>query len=164
MNSSKRARATEVEHLSIVEKDALEGDLVVLPIIEETLEVRKRTVDAGGVRVHKTVQEREQTVDEALLREEVQVERIPMNRVLDGPVEPRQEGDTLVIPVVEEVLVIEKRLVLKEEIRVTKTRRTESDSQRYVLQKETVVIESLEPGTGAAKEISGTDPSSQQDS
>jgi len=151
MTSSKRARATEVEHLSVIEKDALERDLVVLPVIEETLEVQKRTVDAGGMRVRKTVEEREQTVDEALLREDVKVERIPMDRVLDGPVEPRQEGDTLVIPVVEEVLVVEKRLVLKEEIRVTKTRRTESDSQRYVLQKETVVIESIEPGTGAAK-------------
>jgi len=155
MNSSKRSRATEVEHFSVVEKDTVEKDLVVIPVIEETLEVRKRAVDVGGVRVRKNVQEREQTVDETLLREEVQVERVPMNRVLDGPVEPRQEGDTLVIPVVEEVLVIEKRLVLKEEIRVTKTRRTESDSQRYVLQKETVVIESLEPNTDAAERDSG---------
>jgi len=53
-------------------------------------------------------------------------------------------------------LVIEKRLVLKEEIRVTKTRRTESDSQRYVLQKETVVIESLESNTDATERDIGS--------
>jgi len=52
-----------------------------------------------------------------------QIERVAVGRILDGPVSQRQEGDTLILPVVEEVLVCEKKMVLKEEIRIT-TRRT----------------------------------------
>ena len=45
--------------------------------------------------------------------------RVPINRVLPDDAatpEPRQEGDTLVIPVVEEELLVFKRRVLKEEV------------------------------------------------
>jgi len=157
MASSKRTREEASETIS-----AIESEVVVLPVLEERLEVHKRTVDVGGVRVHKTVQEQEQTVDEALLREEVQVERVPVNRVLDGPVEIRHEGETLVIPVVEEVLVVEKRLMLKEEIRVTKTRRVEQESQRHTLRKETAVLETIGPldqDSGPSRRMPGQDPS-----
>lgn len=59
-----------------------------------------------------------------------QIERVAIGRVLDGPVTQRQEGDTLILPVVEEVLVWEKKMILKEEIRVTTRKRPIQDVRR----------------------------------
>ena len=60
--------------------------------------------------------------DEPLWREEVEVTRVPMQRVVDGPVPVREENDTTIISVVEEVLVVEKRWMLREEIHIRKQR------------------------------------------
>jgi len=126
------------------------GEKIVLPVVEEKLEVNKRVVESGGVRLRKIVREREEIVEEPLLHEEVHVERVPVNRVIDSPIGSRQEGDTLILPVLEEVLVVEKRLVLKEEIRITTKRRTASEPQHFTLRSEEAVVERLEPdGPGA---------------
>ncbi|MCA1628121.1 MAG: YsnF/AvaK domain-containing protein, partial [Acidobacteria bacterium] len=61
------------------------------------------------------VREREEIVDELLLKEAVEVERVIINREVDAPVPVRYEGETMIVPVLEEMLVVEKRLVLKEE-------------------------------------------------
>jgi len=82
------------------------GESIVIPVVVEELEVRKRTVETGRGRIRKTVTEREEVIDEPLLKEEVRVERVPVHRVVDGPVSVRQEGDTVIIPIVEEVLVV----------------------------------------------------------
>jgi hypothetical protein len=62
------------------------------------------------------------TVNESLLEEAVNVERVPVNRFIEQPVETRQEGDVTIVPVMEEVLVVQRRLMLKEEIRITRRR------------------------------------------
>lgn len=72
-------------------------------------------------------------VDEPLYVEDVEVERVPVNRIVDGPVETRQEGDITIIPVVEEVVSIQKRLLLKEEVRVRRRRRQVSEPRRIVM-------------------------------
>ena len=59
---------------------------------------------------------------EALYRENCDIKRVPMKRLLDKPAEPRQEGDTLIVPLMEEVLVLEKRLLLREELHITRRR------------------------------------------
>ncbi len=59
-------------------------------------------------------------VEEPSIQEEVQIERVPGNQLVDEPVAVRCEGDTMIIPVIEEVIVVETRLQLKEEVRVTK--------------------------------------------
>jgi hypothetical protein len=64
----------------------------------------------------------EPQADTSLFKEEVDVQRIPVNRVLDAPLEPRIEGDVTIIPVMEERLKIEKQLILREEIRIVKKR------------------------------------------
>jgi uncharacterized protein (TIGR02271 family) len=97
----------------------------VMPVLEETLEIHKRQVETGRVRLTKIVREREELVDEPLLHHEVTVERKALNCVVEHPPAARQEGDTLIIPIVEEILVIEKRLILKEELHIT-TRQTET--------------------------------------
>jgi stress response protein YsnF len=111
----------------------------VIPVVEEETVVGKRWVDGDRVRVRKVVQEREQTVNETLAEERVEIERVPVNRYIDEPIRSRQEGDTLIIPVIEETLVV--RLLLKEEVRVTMRRTEKPISQPITLRKEDVVIE-----------------------
>jgi stress response protein YsnF len=70
------------------------------------------------------------------------VERVPIDMLVSGP-EPMQhyEGDTLVIPVLEEVLVLEKRVRLKEEVRVTRRKHRENATQHVRLNSEDVLVE-----------------------
>jgi stress response protein YsnF len=65
--------------------------------------------------------------------------------MIDGPVGIRQEGDTMIVPILEEVLVVEKRLMLKEELRITTMRRTASEPQHFTLRSEEAIVERLEP-------------------
>lgn len=116
-------------------------ETAVIPVTVEELDVRKRTVETGRVRVTKVVREHEEVVDEPLLREEVEVERVPVNRVVEGPVAIRHEGQTTIVPLMEEVLVVEKRLMLKEELRITKRRVEEHSPQRVTLRTEEATVE-----------------------
>lgn len=118
----------------------------IVPISEETLQVGKRIRETGRVRIHKHVQERTEVVDEPLLREDVEVERVAVNRVLTAAPEVRYEGDVMVIPVVEERYVVHKQLILKEELRVTRRRTEHRAPQEVTLRKETVEIERLPAG------------------
>jgi len=131
---------------SAVEKAA--GQRVVVPVVSEELAVGKREVEAGRVRITKLVREEQQTVDQPVFAEEVVVERVAVNRIVDGPVELRHEGDTMIVPLLEEVLVVEKRLMLREEVRVTKRRNETHRPQTITLRKEDVKVERIEPGAG----------------
>jgi uncharacterized protein (TIGR02271 family) len=132
-----------------------ESETLVVPVVEESLSVRKRAVPTGVVRVHKTVREREEVVDEPLMRERVDVERVAVNRVVEAAPEVRREGDVLIIPVLEEVLVVEKRLMLKEEIRLTMQKGEFREPQTVTLRSEEISIERSQV-TGL--EAGGTDP------
>ena len=117
---------------------------LVLPVLAEALDVQTRRVETGRVRLHKTVQTREVLVDEPLLREEVAIELVPVNHVVEGPIPVRYEGDTMIVSVLEEVLVVETRLLLKEEVHIT-TRRTESHAPVPVtLRHEDVTVERVD--------------------
>lgn len=123
-----------------------------IPIVEETVELGHRLVDEGrGVRITKHVTEHEAHIDDPLIHEDVTVERVPIDMLVSGP-EPTQhyEGDTLVIPVLEEVLVLEKRVRLKEEVRVTRRSHAENSSQRVRLNSEDVSVEEEMSGEGHA--------------
>jgi uncharacterized protein (TIGR02271 family) len=121
-----------------------DGGSVVVPVVAEQLEVQKRKVEGGGVRIRKTVHEREEVVDEPLMREEVQVRRVPVNRVVDGPVPVRHVGNTMIVSLLEEVLVVEKRLMLKEELHITKEEVESYRPQRVRLRSEEAVVERVE--------------------
>lgn len=131
---------------SAVEKAA--GGRVVIPVVSEEVAVAKREVEAGRVRITKLVHEEQQTVDQPVFSEEVVVERVAVNRVVDGPVEVRHEGDTMVVPLLEEVLVVEKRLMLREEVRISKRRNETHRPQTVTLRKEDVKVERLEGDEG----------------
>jgi uncharacterized protein (TIGR02271 family) len=123
----------------------------VIPVVEESLEVHKRPVEQGRVRVRKTVQEHEEQIDEPLLQEDVEVERVKIDQVVEKVVPAHYEGDTLVIPLMEEVLVIEKRLIVREELRITRRRLQVRESRRVTLRSEEATVERLpgrEPAAG----------------
>jgi len=126
-------------------------EVVVVPVIEEKLDVYKRAVVGGGVRIHKIVHEREELVDIPLTHEDVHVERVSINRIVEGAVEVRQEGDTTIVPVVEEVLVVERRLLLKEELRITRRRSVQNETRRVLLRSEEAVVEPLAPPPAGAE-------------
>jgi len=117
----------------------------VIPVVEDILDIRRHRVETGKVRITKVVDEREEEVSTPRVREEITIERVTLNRLVDAPVSTRQEGDTLIIPVLEEVVVTEKRLVVKEELRITTRRIEEQSSQRVTLRREEVIIERLDP-------------------
>jgi uncharacterized protein (TIGR02271 family) len=120
----------------------------VVPVIAEDLQVGRRSVETGRVLVTKLVREQQQVVDEPTVTEEVVVERVPVNRYVDGPVEPRQEGETLVLPVLEEVVVVERRLMLKEEVRITKRKSESHKPQTVTLRSEDVKIDRIPAQAG----------------
>lgn len=85
-------------------------------------EIRKHKSVTGIVRLEKTVRTSEEYVDEDLESDNISVERVTVGRYLDEAMATRQEGDTTIIPVMEEIMIISKQLVLKEEIRITRRR------------------------------------------
>jgi uncharacterized protein (TIGR02271 family) len=133
-------RLAEFEHAGS-EPHVHQDDPRVVPVLVEELEVQKRVVETGKVRITKVVHERETTVDEPLLRDNVAISRVPMQRVVDGPIPVREEHGTTIISVVEEVLVVEKRWMLREEIHVRKRRTETHQPQRITLRSEDVQVE-----------------------
>src|SRR6185437_5664214 len=91
-----------------------------IPLAEERLVTSTRTVEKGRVRVRTVVDESTRWIEESLASEDVIVERIAIDREVETVPPVRQEGDTTIIPVIDEVLVIQRRWILKEEVRVRK--------------------------------------------
>ncbi len=61
-------------------------------------------------------------LEDKLYRDGYSIERVKVDRLISEPAAQRQEGDTLILPVIEEVFVVEKRMMLREEIRITRVR------------------------------------------
>lgn len=118
-------------------------DAGVIPVLSEELVVERRTHVTGGVRLHKSVHERTALVDEPRVRERVTVERVVVNRPIDDGRIPtvRERDGVLIVPVIEEVLVVEKRLVLKEELHVRRIREESRERQEVKLRREHVDVE-----------------------
>ncbi|MEI6110741.1 MAG: YsnF/AvaK domain-containing protein [Cyanobium sp. ELA712] len=115
---------------------------LVIPVVEERLEVSRERVETGRVRITKSVEAREVVVDDPLKRESVRVEHVPINQVVTGAVpQVREEGDVTVIPILEERVVTRTELVLVEEVRIHRDHSEYNDPQRVTLRKEVVAVE-----------------------
>lgn len=136
--------AADAERRRLVAPVAHVGERFAVPIVEERVTVGARKVERGKVRIIKTVREEQQSVEQPLLREEVDVERVPREEFVDGMAEPRHEGETLVIPIYEEVIVVEKRLMLREEVRVTRRRTERTEAVPVTVRREEVRVERVE--------------------
>jgi uncharacterized protein (TIGR02271 family) len=118
-------------------------DRKVIPIVEERAAILKRRTLTEGVRVRTVVREEEATVEEPVASEAVDVERVPLGNWVEAPVPVRQEGDTTIITLIEEVVVVEKRLRATEEVRITKRQDIERSAQTITLRREEAVVERL---------------------
>jgi uncharacterized protein (TIGR02271 family) len=117
-----------------------ENAAMVIPVIAEQVTFDKKVVESGKVRISKRISQQEELIDVPLLREQVSVERVPVNRVVDAAPQARYEGDTMIIPVVEEQVFYQKRLVLVEELHVRKQIVEEHKPQQVTLMKEEVEV------------------------
>ena len=121
----------------------------VIPLVQEDIIISKRQLETGRVRVRTEVQWHTEHARADLFRDHVEVERVPVGREVDAVPPVREDGDTVVIPVVEEVLVVEKRLVLKEEVRLKRVRTVEhmDEPVRVRVTEAVVEREELSPDT-----------------
>lgn len=118
-----------------------EQEVAAIPLAEERVSVTKRQVETGRLRIQVSVEEREDSVPVELARDEVEIERIAVNRSVTQLTSVRLECSTTVIPVVEEVVVVEKRLILVEEIHVRRKSVAETREIPVLLRSEQVRID-----------------------
>jgi uncharacterized protein (TIGR02271 family) len=116
-------------------------EVAAIPLVEERLEIGKRQVESGRVKVRVAVDAREEMVPAELRHDEVEIRRVPRNVAVTELPGVRLEGDTTIIPVVEEQLVVEKRLVLVEEIHVVRRTKTAVQEIPVTLRSERAEIE-----------------------
>jgi uncharacterized protein (TIGR02271 family) len=109
-----------------------------IPLKEETLDVGKREVEAGGVRLRKVIRTEQVQQPVELKREEIEIERVPA----EGSASARDIGeDEIFIPLRKEVPEAKKGARVREEIKINKKTETDRDSVREDLRKEDVDIE-----------------------
>ncbi len=123
------------------DRDRLEavGDVQVLPLYAEQVALSKR-VRKTRVQVARTTRTREAVVEEDLAHEQVVVERVTIGRVVDAVPDVRQEGDVTILPVMEEIVVVERRLILKEEVHIRRVRTTERHVETVTLREQEAAV------------------------
>ena len=134
------------ERAADVPSDALllardRGAEVVIPIVEERLIPEKQQVNLGELRVHKYVDSIEEAVQQDVTRDDLVIERVPVNQPIDAPVSTRFEGEWMIVPIMREVLVVKKQLMLAEEVRISKRELTEVQEVREVTRHERLELE-----------------------
>jgi uncharacterized protein (TIGR02271 family) len=131
-------------------------EIAAIPLVEERMSVSKRQVESGRVRVHVAVEERQETIAQQLAHDDVQIEHVPKNVRLTEMPHVRLEGSTTIIPVVEEVVVVEKALVLVEEIHIRRCTTSEQVEIPVTLRRERASVQrdssrAEEPGVGVKR-------------
>lgn len=128
---------------------------IVIPVIEEQLHIDKVVVETGKVKISKKVHEREEEVNISLTHEDVNIERVEINQYIQTPPPGvRYEGDKMIIPVIKEVLVVEKRLLLVEEIHVTRRIIETTETQHVTLRNEEVLVDRIQTSGATTSPVS----------
>lgn len=114
------------------------GAQQTLPLAEEQAEITKTKVVDRRVRLTRTTHSDEKVLETELSQEQVIVEHVIKNEPVDENNIPqvREEGDILIIPVVEEQVEIIKRYVLKEEVHIRKVKKTELYQEKVILRRQ----------------------------
>ena len=115
----------------------------VLALHAEEIAIAKRTIPRGTVRVSKVIQSRDHLVQETLRHQRVEVERIQIGTYVDQAPPIRHDGDMTIVSVVEEVVVTERRLLLKEEVRIRTITTIEEHKEVVTLRSEEANVERL---------------------
>jgi stress response protein YsnF len=116
-----------------------------IPLHVEEISVSRRETKKANVQVALVTGTREQLIDEEMTHVRVEIERVPIDRTVEVAPPTRQEGDITIIPVVEEIVVVERRLVLKEEVRVRRVSTKEQHQETVVLRQQEAVVTREEP-------------------
>jgi uncharacterized protein (TIGR02271 family) len=156
LNEIKSVRSMEdvnrlaTHQLPLEQDDRLDADATTLleregeiriPLAAERLNIARQVVNLGELRIHKRVEQVEEVQRVPVTHDELVVERVAMNQPLSAPLEPRIEGGQLIIPIMKEVLVVQRQLVLVEEVRVSKRYITEQHEVREPVRRERVELE-----------------------
>ena len=123
---------------------AEQEEIAKIPLVEERLAISKGEVETGRLRVRVAVDAREELVGADLSQDEVEIKRVKMNQPLAELPSVRLEGNVTIIPVVEEEVIVEKRLVLVEEIHVSRRTTTSREDIPVTLRAERAEIERLD--------------------
>lgn len=130
--------------------DEKDNDIVV-PVVSEELHAGAVPVVTGGVRVTKRVHTHDEVLEQELRRTHADVKRVRINRVVDGPQPTRREGNTLIVPIVSEILHVQKQWVVTEEIHISQTEETERVRETVPVSREEAQVERMDE-TGNAIE------------
>jgi stress response protein YsnF len=147
---------TALDHQDAYGTDARTQPEQVLSLVEEAATVHTREVVTGKVRVRTLTDAIEELARANLKSNAVEVTRVPVDKVVESAPEIRSEGDLTIVPVLEEVLVVTKHLVLKEELYIRRRAETETVEVPVTLRKQRDVVErELPDGSNINEE---TDP------
>ena len=116
---------------------------IAVPIVEERITVSSREIVKERAVITKKVEEYEELVELPLFSESYRVERVPINRAVDASPSVTCVGDTVIIPVVEEVAVVTKQLVLREELHITRVRAQVRKAQTVQLKRERAEVSTV---------------------
>ena len=117
----------------------------ILPLVEETATVEKHEIVTGKVRVRTITETLEELTKANLQSGTVEVTRVPIDKVVDMAPEIRTEGNLTIVPVLEEVLVVTKQLVLKEELHIRRRVKTEAVEVPITRRKQRAIVERVAP-------------------
>ena len=117
----------------------------VIELVEEIATISKRRIVTGGFRVETRTELRNESAEVDLEHDVVDVTRVPINRMIDEAPEVRTEGDTTIVPVVEERFVIVKQFFLKEELHIRRRTEREIFQQTIELRRQYAVVERFDP-------------------
>jgi uncharacterized protein (TIGR02271 family) len=126
----------------------------VIPLVEETVRIQKENVVTGHVRVRTVTEATDHVVAQDLDAENVEITRVRVDREVAEAPAIRQEGDVTIISLVEEIIVVTKRLVVTEEVHIRRIKSTERIETSVNLRKQHAVVER----TGATDDSTITKP------
>jgi len=115
-----------------------------IPVVEERATIEKQVVPTGRVRITSRVEQRLAMLRDELVAQSVDVERVPVDREVETPPDIRREGDVLIIPVIEQRLVVEKRWFITEELHVRRREHSEAVEIPVELRSTRVSVERAE--------------------
>jgi stress response protein YsnF len=112
-----------------------------IPVLEEEFDVNTRKVLKGSLRVEVRTETLEEVAAATIQEDVVDIKRIAVELPVDKPPAVRTEGDVLIVPVLEEVVFIERRLVLKEELHIRRASTSKEVDIPVTRRSQRVVIE-----------------------
>ncbi len=142
-------------------QDEVSEDRTISVVKEQA--VLNKVDHSARVRVRTETETYDSIASAELHGQEVEITRVPVNQEVETVPEVRIEGDVTILPVLEEVLVVEKRLFLKEEVHLRQRKTSESVEMPVTLRRQNAVVERLDPETAGAVAVDPTHSTTSKD-